>query len=151
MSFRSVSRTYPTCVEKTQLWCRAGAPVETDFWVHQGQIPQAWMRLAHLAHACVSYEWPMKRVREGESERIGEASKTSSLQPNTHTCVFLRVSISHPRTQHWDSWPISEAGLWKSRNLGIGFWQWACWHGDKILQLPWTLLTDGRKKSFWQN
>lgn len=89
-----------------------------------------------------------------EPWREREVSKTPSLQPNTHMCVFLRVSISHPRTRHWDPWPIGEAGLWKSRNLGIGFWQRVCWHGDRLLQLPWMWMTwvlfPGRERFYTQ-
>lgn len=51
------------------------------------------------------------------------------------------LSTRHPRTWHWDPWLIREAGLWKSRNLGIRFWRRACWHGDIPLQLSWTRMT----------
>lgn len=76
-------------------------------------------------------------------------SKTSAFKTRAHYRYeakhpHARLSgapIRHPRTWHWDPWPIREAGLWKSRNLGIRSWQRVCWHGDTPLQLSWMCMT----------
>lgn len=82
-------------------------------------------------------------------ERQRFLSKTSALKQESVIGMKQKrphawlsgVSIRYPRTWHWDPWLIMEAGLWKSRNLGIRFWQRACWHGDIPLQLSWTRMT----------
>lgn len=93
--------------------------------------------LAQLACICVFYEWSMKR--EKGLKNISSKIREWYLNKTRHPHAWLSgVSISHPRTWHWDPWLIGEAGLWKSRNLGIGFWQRVCWHSDTLLQLSWT-------------
>ncbi len=118
--------------EKGQLPRQAGALMEpgstrTDFE-------------AQLAHACVFYE--RGRETKVSVKNISFKTRECYWYEAKHPHAWLsEVSISHPRTWHWDPWPIREAGLWKSRNLGIGFWQRACWHGDMPLQLSWTPMT----------
>lgn len=80
-------------------------------------------------------------MKDEKSERI----LSKNINHKTRECYWFKtkhphawlsgVSIHHPRAWHWDPWPIRKAGFWKSRNLGIGFWQSQCWHSDMPVQL----------------
>lgn len=103
-----------------------------------GQIPQVQAQLARLVFS-MNEAW---RQRKDSVKNISLKTKECYWYEGKHPHAWLSgVSVSHPRTWHWDPWPIREAGLWKSRNLGIGFWQRARWHGDMRLQLSWTWMT----------
>lgn len=122
--------------EKRQLPWQAGALMELlGFWVQPGQIPRpSWPALMFSMNEAWEREVSVKNISFKTRECYWYEAK--------HPHAWLSgVSISHPRTWHWDPWLIREAGLWKSRNLGIGFWQRARWHGDMPLQLSWTRMT----------
>lgn len=67
------------------------------------------------------------KKHEEKPKMLSQKEKKCHCYEWKHPHAWLSgVSICHLRAWHWDPWPIREAGLWKSRNLGIGFWQSVC-------------------------
>lgn len=118
-------------------WCIDGPELLGSTRTHSASTDPVGPVRPYLCFLWMSHEEREKGLKNISSK----ARECCVYSKNTHMRGFPGVSISHPRTWYWDPWPIREAGLWKSRNLGIGFWQRACWHGDMLLQLSWTWMT----------
>lgn len=93
---------------------------------------------AQLALTRVFYEWRVRREKEFCQKHQSENKRLLLVRSKTPTWLTLGgtdQSVQEHVSEIWD------AGLEKSRNLGIGFWRGARRCGDTLLQLSWKWMT----------